>query len=392
MGQGQREARAAARLAASVAVAALCAIALGGHAGEAAAARQKAAKPDGRPVQVTPEMIGAGIVSSGAALPAIPPVTGSRDQPVAAWGKPLPYPIVIADRRNNRLIEIAPDKRIVWEFPSPNLKIYRGNDDVFFSPDGHRLMVNEEDNFDIHIIDYETRQITWTFGASDTRGSKLGYFNYPDDAHLLADGTVVTADIRNCRILFIDPVASKVTGQWGKEGTCKHDPPRFLAYPNGSTPLDNGDILVTEITGSRITQMTRAGKVVWSKQAPGVRYPSDAFPTRDGQIVVADYTKPGRIVVFNPKTGKATWEYAFPSGEKMLDHPSLALELPTGDIIVNDDARHRVLVIDRASKEIVWQYGVTDTPGHAPGYLNYPDGMDIDVFRDWKAPAAASRP
>ena len=63
----------------------------------------------------------------------------------------MPYPIVIADRRNNRLIEIAPDKRIVWEFPSPNLKIYRGNDDVFFSPDGRKLMVNEEDNYDIHI-------------------------------------------------------------------------------------------------------------------------------------------------------------------------------------------------------------------------------------------------
>jgi hypothetical protein len=29
---------------------------------------------------------------------------------------------------------------------------------------------------------------------------------------------------------------------------------------------------------------------------------------------------------------------------------------------------------------------VTDTPGHAPGYLFYPDGLDIDVFRDWKAP------
>jgi hypothetical protein len=54
------------------------------------------------------------------------------------WSITLPYPIVIADRRNNRLIEIAPDKRIVWEFPSPNRRIYRGNDDVFFSPDGRR--------------------------------------------------------------------------------------------------------------------------------------------------------------------------------------------------------------------------------------------------------------
>lgn len=69
----------------------------------------------------------------------------------------------------------------------------------------------------------------------------------------------------------------------------------------------------------------------------------------------------------------------------MLDHPSLARELPgTGDIIVADDLRHRVIVIDRKTKEIIWQYGVTDQPGHKPGYLFYPDGFDIDVFRDWK--------
>ena len=40
--------------------------------------------------------------------------------------------------------------------------------------------------------------------------------------------------------------------------------------------------------------------------------------------------------------------------------------------------RHRVLVIDRLTRQIIWQYAVTDTPGHAPGYLFYPDGMDID--------------
>ena len=363
--------------------AAACAIVVVAHAterplpGKAAASRAQA-------VKVTPEMTGAGQASSGVALPAVPPLTGSREHPVPSWGKPLPYPIVIADRRNNRLLEVAPDKSIVWEFPSPDLRIYRGNDDVFFSPDGKLLVVNEEDNYDIHFVDYEKRALAWTFGASDTRGVAHGYFNFPDDAHLMADGTVVTADIRNCRVLFIDPARSVVTGQWGEDGRCRHDPPKLLAFPNGTTPLDNGDILVTEIPGAWITRIARDGHVVWSRRAPGVRYPSDAFPTKDGQVIVADYSKPGRIVIFDPKSGKATWEYSVKSGEKMLDHPSLALELPTGDVVVNDDRRHRVLVIDRRTKDITWQYGVTDQPGHAPGYLFEPDGMDIDVFRDWK--------
>ena len=344
-----------------------------------------AAEPEGKHVTVTPEMRGAGIVSSGVTLPPSPPATGTELKPVASWGKPLPYPIVIADRRNNRLIEIAPNKQIVWEFPSPTLSIYRGNDDVFFSPDGKSLMVNEEDNYDIHVIDYASREIAWSYGQPDTKGSGASQFNFPDDAHLLPDGNVVTADIRNCRIMFIQRDTSTVTDQWGQPNTCRHDPPHFLNLPNGITPLDNGDMLITEIPDSWITRVTRAGKVVWSIKAPHVRYPSAAYPTRDGQVIVADYARPGGVVIFDPATGKPTWEYRVKAGEAMLDHPSLAMELPTGDIILNDDHRNRVLVIDRTTKKIIWQYGTTDKGGHTQGLLFGPDGLDIDVYHDWKS-------
>jgi DNA-binding beta-propeller fold protein YncE len=338
-------------------------------------------------VKVTPEMTGAGIVSSGVTLPAIPPVTGNRKKPVASWGKPLPYPILIADRRNNRLIEIAPDKSIIWEFPSPNLKIYRGNEDVSFSQDGKQLAVSEEDNFDVHIVDYEKRELTWTYGVPDHRGKGEGLVNYPDDAHLLADGKFLTADIRNCRVLIIDPQTNKIVTQWGTPGKCNHNPPHELGHPNGATDLENGDILVTEIRDAWISRITREGKVLWSVKAPNIHYPSDAFPTQDGkQIIVADFWKPGRVVIFDPATRKITWEYFFKDGPKMLDHSSIAMELPdAGDILIVDDLNDRVIVVDRQTKEIIWQYGELNKKGYKPGFLNYPDGVDIDVFRDWKA-------
>ena len=346
----------------------------------------KPAKTAGVPVKVTPEMIGAGIVSSGVTLPTIPPVTGSRQKPVASWGKPLPYPIIIADRRNNRLIEIAPDKSIVWEFPSPSLAVYRGNEDVNFSADGNSLAVSEEDNFDIHIVDYNQRALTWTWGTPDTRGSGKNLLNYPDDSHLLADGKFITADIRNCRILIIDPKTDEVVTQWGTTGQCKHNPPHQLAHANGATPMENGDILVTEITDSWVSRITREGKVLWSVKAPNVRYPSDAFPTVDGkQIIVADFWKPGRVVIFDPVTRKVSWEYFYKDGEKALDHSSIARELPdTGDILIVDDLNDRVIVVDRKTKEIIWQYGEKNKKGYKPGFLNYPDGVDIDLYHDWK--------
>lgn len=355
------------------------------------AAEKAVERAPGTPVKVTPEMIGAGIVSSGVALPPIPPVTGDRAKPVPSWGKPLPYPIVIADRRNNRLIEIAPDKRIVWEFPSPNLAFYRGNEDVNFSHDGKLLAVSEEDNYDLHIVDYDKKVVTWTYGIPDTRGSKDGLLNYPDDSHLLEDGQFLAADIRNCRVLIVDPKTNKITTQWGEIGKCEHRPPQRLAWPNGATPMANGDILVSEISGAWISRVTRAGQVIWSVKAPNIRYPSDAFPTVDGkQVIVADFAKPGRVVIFDPATGKATWEYFVKDGDAALDHCSIARELPdTGDVLIVDDLNDRVVVVDRQTKKIIWQYGVKNVKGHKPGYLNYPDGVDIDLYRDWRPTAAA---
>jgi outer membrane protein assembly factor BamB len=151
--------------------------------------------------------------------------------------------------------------------------------------------------------------------------------------------------------------------------------------------MANGDILVSEINDARISRITREGKVLWSVRAPHIRYPSDAFPTEDGkQVILTDFSKPGRVVIFDPANGKITWEYFYAEGDEALDHPSIARELPdTGDVLIVDDLQDRVIVVDRKTKEIIWQYGQKGVKGYKPGLLNYPDGVDIDVFRDWKA-------
>ena len=61
----------------------------------------------------------------------------------------------------------------------------------------------------------------------------------------------------------------------------------------------------------------------------------------------------------------------------MLDHPSLAELLPSGVFMVNDDYNDRMVAIDPATGALVWQYGITGTPGTAPGQLNTPDGFDL---------------
>jgi hypothetical protein len=71
------------------------------------------------------------------------------------------------------------------------------------------------------------------------------------------------------------------------------------------------------------------------------------------------------------------WTYGPSSGPGALNQPSLAVELPHGIIAATDDWNQRVVLIDRTSKRIVWEYGHDGVAGSAPGFLRKPDGLDL---------------
>jgi hypothetical protein len=107
-----------------------------------------------------------------------------------------------------------------------------------------------------------------------------------------------------------------------------------------------------------------------------ITYPSDPQQLGPDLYLVADYARPGGLYEFDRK-GRILWSYHPGSGEGMLDHPSLAERLPNGLIAVNDDYRHRVVIINPATSAIVWQYGRTDLAGAGLDRLNTPDGFDL---------------
>ena len=94
-----------------------------------------------------------------------------------------------------------------------------------------------------------------------------------------------------------------------------------------------------------------------------------------GNFIIADYFYPGQVIIFD-RSGQVLWRYdAKDAG--LLRQPSLAEELPNGNVLINDDFHHRVVVVDRATKKIIWQYGITGVRGSGKGFLAIPDGMDI---------------
>jgi outer membrane protein assembly factor BamB len=289
---------------------------------------------------------------------------------------PLPGGLLIADRGTDRILLVDPPRRILWRFPTTRdralgVRLFF-DDDTFVVPGGKALVTNEEDNQDILSIDIKTHRVTVLYGHAGVKGSGPGLLNTPDDAYVLPDGTLSVADAYNCRILFIRH--RRIVRQIGQTGVCAHDPPRTLGAVNGDTPLPDGGVLVAEINGSWIDNFSKTGKLRWAFQAP-VAYASDPQPLSGGRILLADYTSPGAVVILN-RHGKVLWRYGPASGWGALDHPSLAIMLPNGNIAINDDYNDRVVIVDPKQNRIVWQYGHRAAPGRGANQLNTPDGMD----------------
>ena len=290
----------------------------------------------------------------------------------------LPGYLLIADRDNNRIIIVSPSKRVVWRFPPPGGvsrgERFAGPDDAFLTPNGRSIITNEEFADTIAIVQLSRRpRIVFEYGHTGSPGSSHGYLSHPDDAYLLPSGLISVADIINCRVLLIDR-QHRVVRSIGRAGDCSHDPPSSLLQPNGDTPTPDGGMLITEI-GGWVDRLDRRGHLMWSVRTP-TSYPSDAQLLPGGNVLVAGFDTPGRIYVITPK-GKVTWTYGPDSGRGALDRPSLAVPIGGNLIAATDDYGQRVVVINRQSKRIVWQYGHLEQPGSAPGYLNKPDGLDL---------------
>jgi outer membrane protein assembly factor BamB len=320
--------------------------------------------------------------SRGGLLGAVQMLRPSRAFGTAgAPGAGSPYfgaKLLIADRGNNRLLLLDDTMRVTWRYPAPGLPRDRLGfyfpDDAFFTHHGTAIISNQEQNDTIVQIGYPSGKIVWHYGHPKRPGTAQGFLHEPDDAYLLKNGDITVADADNCRVLVIGP-GGRLLHQIGTNGVCTHHPPASMGTPNGDTPLADGNLLVSEINGSWVTEYTPAGKLVWTVHLP-ISYPSDPQQIGPDRYLIADYAAPGQILEFT-RTGHILYRYAAASGAARMDHPSLVELLPSGVFMANDDYAHRMVAIDPATKALVWQYGVTGRPGSRTGMLNTPDGFDL---------------
>src|ERR1019366_8714011 len=150
--------------------------------------------------------------------PSVPPRRNSAPSATAVPSGPgylapgsdpsvLPGPILVADEGNNRAVLIDPTGQVLWQFPRPGdlpaRQTFKLPDDTFFSADGKTIIATQEEDSAVSLIDVASRTITYRYGQPGVPGSGPNRLDNPDDALLLPDGSILTADIKNCRILRI---------------------------------------------------------------------------------------------------------------------------------------------------------------------------------------------
>jgi hypothetical protein len=322
----------------------------------------------------------------GSSAPSKPPRKGPSTPTSAGTGKGflrkgsdpsvLPGNLLIADWGSRKLLVISPQGQIVWSYqPQASYLQALNPDSAFFTSSGKQIVIAEESHSKVVVLTVSGRKLFYTFGHYDKSGKGKNYLDDPSSA-IEEAGEVLVSDLVNCRVIAVKPPSHAIVASIGHTGACEHDPPKKLDEPWSAYPLSDGGTVVTELGDGRVDLLSAAGKLTASFTVPGLGHPVNVNETRSGDLIGVDHTNPGAVEIFTD-TGQVVWTYRKRTGDGALLDPAIAYVLPDGDVLVSDEYNDRVIVIDRKSKRIVWQYGRRHVAGGGKGYLDVPVGLDL---------------
>jgi len=325
---------------------------------------------------------------------------------------------LIADQFNNRVIEVDPSGKIVWQFGlgpkdfSPasiigtndaqrvgKLTLMAGTGtpggqpeapdctDPAGCPDNRVLLVNRH----AHIV--------WQYGQFGPGGSGPNQLNTPvqntwlpregeresDEADegtpRLPSGHVLITDQGNERIIEVN-LARKIVWQYGTTGVIGNGDNQ-LSNPNCAELLENGHILICDENNNRAIEVTHTmpSQIVATFTNNGT-VSGVAFASRlaNGNTLITDSNN-SRIVEVDANDN-TVWEYFTNTDPNSNPRggtgplPTRAVRLANGNTLISDQYNHRVIEVNQ-DKQIVRTFGKINSLGYDPqsvadGGLNSP--------------------
>jgi DNA-binding beta-propeller fold protein YncE len=315
---------------------------------------------------------------------------------------------LISDSENRRVIEVNPEREIVWHFDTgiekasggafsfvPNRVIRMGNGNtVVFSPqyviEVTRLLRPLYLFQYAHMPkapDYEgQRQESEKIVPLSTKPSA----NHINELARQAAQTYVTtkANLTDLELPLVDKQENRVyivnrqkvvTWRFG-EGNPRN--PQYLERPQHAelSPREDSHVLITDTDRHRVIKIYRPTKeILWQYGETGVMgsrpgqlgHPRSAVTTPDNTILITDQYS-GRVLEVS-EFKQIIWSFGgWDTGVNPLNAPYYAEKTPDDTVLITDWSNHYVIEVNREG-EIVWQYGTLKNPGSGAHQLMYPE-------------------
>lgn len=284
--------------------------------------------------------------------------------------------LLIADSQNHRVIEVAPDHSIVWQYGNGNPGSGPNELNMPYEAvkltNGHILI---SDKYNYRVIEVQPMgtsggTIAWEYKEPVENSIQ------PSDVRKLANnGNVLITDMERHRVLEVTPVGTNsgtIVWQYGGYGTLNY-PVEAERRPGTPTPY----YLITDYLNHRVIEVqatgTGTGTIVWQYGQTGnpgsglnqLNYPSDAMRLICGTILIADYGN-GRIIEVSPtgaSGGTIVWEYSASTGLPLIT-PFEAVRMSNWNTLIADFSNNRIIEVrtgdypNFGTGSIVWQQAV----------------------------------
>lgn len=157
--------------------------------------------------------------------------------------------------------------------------------------------------------------------------------------------------------------------------------------------------LIADQFNNRVIEVDRTGNILWhfgrgpnDVSAASIIGVNDAQRVGDLTLMAGTGAPPGtepkcptgcadnRVILVDP-SGEIVWQYGkfgvTGAGRNELSSPVQNTWLPSGHVLITDQGNQRVIEVERRSKNIVWQYGMTGVTGIGFNQLNNPNSAEL---------------
>jgi hypothetical protein len=161
-----------------------------------------------------------------------------------------------------------------------------------------------------------------------------------------------------------------------------------------------GNVLIADQFNNRVVEVDQNHNIVWQfGDGSSVAGPHSVVGVNDAErvgkltLIAGTGTPAGadpscpdpngcpdnRVMLVN-QAGQIVWQYGTAglagSGHNQLNTPVQATFLPSGNVLITDQANERVIEVTPAH-DIVWQYGITGVTGSGFDQLNNPNSAEL---------------